>query len=70
MIQNVDEPNYSVFVLNRNIMLNPYTTINDSKFIFALTDGQHFLHQIAVADDNHIHDIIHGADVVELAGMR
>jgi hypothetical protein len=71
LIQNVDRPDYKMVVQNRNIVLNPDKTIQkDTKLVFLLKDGRHVLHQIAVADDNHIHDLIHGDDVVELVATR
>jgi len=71
LIQNTNNPEYEVVVQNRNVVLNPDRTIQkDSKLIFVLNNGQHVLHRIAIADDNHIHDILHGADVVELVATR
>lgn len=71
LIQNVDKPDHQIIVQNRNVVLNPDKAIQkDTKLIFLLKDGQHVLHQIAVVDDRHIHDIIHGDDVVELVATR
>lgn len=71
LIQNIDDPDQAVVMHNRNIMLNPDGAIlEDTKLVFVLSDGQHVLHQIGVADDNHIHDIVHGANVVELVATR
>ena len=71
LIQNMNNLEYKVFVNNRNVVLNPDGTIQkDTKLIFFLNNGQHVLHQIAIADDDHIHDVIHSADVVELVATR
>lgn len=71
LIQNMNNPEYKALVHNRNVVLNPDGTIQkDTKLIFVLNNGQHVLHRIAIADDDHIHDIIHGADVVELVATR
>ena len=71
LIRNVDNPDRTVFVLNTNVVLNPDDRIQkETKLIFVLNNGQHVLHQIGIAGDNHIHDIIHGADVVELVATR
>ena len=71
LIQNVDNPGRRVFVLNRNVVVNPDEGIQkETKLLFVLNNGQHVLHQIGFAGDNHIHDIIHGADVVELMATR
>jgi hypothetical protein len=71
LIQNVDNPDRRVFALNRNVVLNPDERIQkETKLVFVLDNGQHVLHQISIADDNHILEIIHGADVVELAPIR
>ena len=70
LIQNVDKPEYSVLIQNTNVVLNEGKIHKDTKLIFVLTNGQHVLHQIAFLDDNHIHDIVHSADVVELVATR
>jgi hypothetical protein len=71
LIQNVDNPDRKMIVQNRNVVLSPNGTIlKDTKLIFALNNGQHVLHQIGVADDDHIHDMVHSADVVELVATR
>ena len=71
LIQNIDNPDHKMLVQNRNVVLNPDKTIQkDTKLVFLLKDGQHVLHQIAAAEDNHIHDLVHGDDVVELVAAR
>ena len=70
LIQNKTEPRYSTFVLNRDISLAPLTTHSQAKMVFALTNGQHVLHQISFTGDTHTHDIVHGSDVVELVASR
>ncbi len=67
LIQNVDKPELAVVVQNRDIVLVRGELVKDSKLVFSLNNGKHVLHRIAVAEDGHIHDIIHGEDVVELA---
>jgi len=69
-IQNINKPDYEAFVLNRNVVLNGQTFQKDTKLIFTLNNGQHVLHRIAVANDDHIHDIVHGDDVVELVATH
>ena len=70
LIQNIYKPEFQVMVGNRDVVLPRGELVNDTKLIFSLNDGKHVLHRIAVADDGHIHDIIHGEDVVELAVTR
>ena len=71
LIRNVDNPDRTVFVLNTNVVLNPDERIQkETKLIFVLNNGQHVLHQISIAGDDHVLDIIHGADVVELVATR
>lgn len=71
LIRNVDNLDRTVLVLNRNVVLNPdERNQKESKLVFVLNNGQHVLHQIRIAGDDHIHDIIHGADVVELVATR
>jgi hypothetical protein len=70
-IQNLNNPEYKAFVQNTNVVLNPDRTIQkDTKLIFLLSNGQHVLHRVAIADDNHVHDITHASDVVELVATR
>ena len=70
MIQNRDEPEYVKTVSNNDIML-PLDEFNGSTgLIFVFDNGQHVLHRIRLENDNHIHDIIHGNDAVELAETR
>ena len=71
LIQNIDNPNHEIIVQNTNVLLNPdKTMLTETKLIFVLNNGQHVLHRIGIVGDNHMHDIIHGADVVELVATR
>ena len=71
LIQNVDNPDHKMIVQNRDVVLSPNGTIlKDTKLVFVLNNGQHVLHQVDVAGDDHIHDIVHSADVVELVATR
>jgi len=70
MIQNTKTPDDKTFLQNRNILLNPGNFQKQTKLIFFFNEGQHVLHQIGLVDDNHLHDIIHGDDVVELVATR
>ena len=67
LIQNVEKPELSVVVMNRDVVLTRGELVKDSKLVFSFNNGKHVLHRIAVAEDGHIHDIVHGEDVVELA---
>lgn len=70
-IQNTDKPEYLKVVLANNVVLNPSSMQQDTKFVFLQNGQQHVLHQVCIAGDNHIHDIIHGPDVDELeASMK
>ncbi len=69
-IQNKTEPQYSTFVLNTDRPLAPYKTHSEAKMVFALTNGQHVLHQVSITGDNHTHDIVHGSEIVELVATR
>lgn len=69
MIQNVNT-NQSAMINNNNILLNPRAAHESTRFIFALNNGQQVLHQICITGDNHIHDVIHRADIVELTPSR
>ena len=66
MIQNRDNGEYSKILTNTNFSLSPSSTREGTGLVFVLTDGQHVLHQIRLAGDEHTHDIIHGNDVPEL----
>jgi hypothetical protein len=70
LIQNKNEPRYVAVVLNKDVLLGPYKTHSEAKMEFVRTNGQHVLHQISVTGDNHTHDIIHAADVIELVATR
>jgi len=50
-----------------DIVLSPPGSVApESKMVFALDGKRHVLHQIVVAGDTHVHDLVHGPDVVEL----
>jgi hypothetical protein len=67
LIQNIDNPHHEIIVQNTNVFLNSDKSIlTETKLIFVVNDGQHVLRQIGIVGDNHIHDIIQGAGVVEL----
>lgn len=70
LIQNKTQPQYATFVLNTDLPLTSYKVHNQTKMVFVRTNGQHVLHQIYLEGDNHTHDIIHGADVIELVPTR
>jgi hypothetical protein len=71
MIQNKDKPAYVKVALNNDYSLREPKAIHESsKLVFALINGQHVLHQVCIAGDNHTHDIIHGNDVAELIATR
>ena len=67
ILQNNTEPKYVILVATENIILNQSEIQNQGRMIFALNNGQHVLHQVYLAGDNHTHDIVHGSDVIELA---
>jgi hypothetical protein len=69
VIQNKTQPEYAIFVLNIDVSAGRYRD-GDSKMIFSLNNGQYVLHQIFFRGDNHIHNIVHGSDVIELAQTR
>ncbi|HET7212533.1 MAG TPA: hypothetical protein VFL79_03005 [Terriglobia bacterium] len=70
LIQNLDEPEYVTTVTNNNIWLSPSVRPERSNFIFNLNNGQHVLHQIYIASNDHTHDIFHGNEVAELVATR
>jgi hypothetical protein len=70
LLTNTDKPEYSSFLMNTDISLNPRTVHSVPKMIFARNNGLHVLHQIALQNDNHTHDIVHGKDVIELVASR
>ena len=70
IIQNKTEPRYGIFLVNNNISVAESQIQNQSKMVFAINDGKHVLHQVYLAGDNHIHDILHRNDVIELAPTR
>jgi hypothetical protein len=70
LIQNKNDPQYSTYVLNTDVPLGIHKTHSEAKMVFVRTNGQHVLHQISVTGDNHTHDIVHGADVIELVATR
>ena len=70
IIQNKTEPKYGVFVVNNNRRMYRSEIQDQSRMVFALTNGHHVLHQIYLQGDDHTHDIVHGSDVIELARTR
>jgi len=70
LLWSTDNPKYSTFLLNQDILLKTGAMHPVSKMIFARTNGQHVLHQIALQNDNHTHDILHDKDVLELVASR
>lgn len=71
LIQNIDNPNLETIVQSRNADSNPdQAMLTETKLVFVLNNGQHRLQRIGIVGDNHIHDINHGADVVELVATK
>ena len=70
LIQNLDNPEYVTIVANTDIWLSPAVRPERSNFIFSLDNGQHLLHQIYIAYNDHTHDIVHGNEVAELVATR
>jgi hypothetical protein len=69
-IQNQDDPEYVTIVANNDLWLSPAVRHERGEFIFSLNNGQHVLHQIYIAHDDHTHDIVHGHEVAELVATR
>lgn len=69
-IQNIQSPDNVVMVQNTNFFSSPGPVQKETKLTFLLNDRQHVLHRIAIARENHVHDLIHGDDVVELIANR
>lgn len=58
----------SAIALLHNIYLSTDAPI-ETKLMFAFDGQRHVLHQVVVDRDNHIHDLIHGTEVAELAAF-
>ena len=58
----------SAIAQSHNIYLIPSGEATSSKLVFAFNGQRRVLHQVVVAGDNHMHDLIHGAEVAELPG--
>ncbi len=65
MIENIEQPEHNVLVSNNNAGGNRGKYEPRARLVFTETNGQHALHEIVFMDDDHIHDIVHGDDVVE-----
>jgi hypothetical protein len=57
-----------VFALINSFEVQPAT--GESKLVFRRDGYTHVLHQVQRAGDTHTHDLVHRADVIELAGNR
>jgi hypothetical protein len=60
----------SVYTIEKNIILSRSDQrfeAAEPKLVFRQDWDQHVLHQILLAGDDHIHDLLHGRDVPELA---
>ena len=68
LIRNQADPQYTVFAMY--VSAAPSHIRNEHKFVFAVNDGQHVLHQVYVAADKTTYDIVHGSDVAELPEPR
>lgn len=63
--------NQSAIVLENNILFtDPGEIATSSKLIFARDGSRHVLHQVVLAQDNHKHDVIHKAEITELAQAK
>lgn len=58
----------SAAAFSHDIFLFPSDVAASSKLMFALAGKRHVLHQVMVAGDNHIYDLIHGSEVAEFPG--
>ena len=70
LIQNIDNPEYATILANNDVWLSPSARPERGNLIFSLNNGQHVLHQIYIAGNNHTHDIVHGNEVAELVATR
>lgn len=67
ILENKDNREFSATVTNIDVYPgDPEVWREEGKLIFAPSNGQRVLHQISLPGDNHIHDLSHGEDVVEL----
>jgi hypothetical protein len=69
MIQNTTTQR-SGMINNNDILLKSGADHQSTRLVFALNNGQQVLHQIAIAGDDHTHDVMHRADIVELTPSR
>jgi hypothetical protein len=67
MLQNRDAQ-VSATAFSHDIYLIPSGVATSSKLIFASIGQRRVLHQVVIAGDNHMHDLIHGDEVAELTG--
>lgn len=58
----------SAYALQNDIMLNPQgSMISETKLVFRRDGDRHVLHQIRLVEDDHVHDIVHETEILELA---
>jgi len=70
MMQNRNMPRYVTIAINTQTMYPLGDRHEDTRFVFGVSNGQHVLHQIKLAGDDHTHDIVHRSDVAELIPNR
>ena len=62
------EAKVSAVAASHDIYLIPSVVATSSKLVFAFNGQRRVLHQVMIQGDNHMHDLIHGAEVAELPG--
>ncbi len=59
------ERNISAVSLAHDILPKPSAIAGSSKLIFVYVGQRYVLHQVVVSGDNHMHDLIHAAEIAE-----
>ena len=68
LLLNKDKHVSATSIVHNILLESPGTVAESSKLIFASDGQRHVLHQLVVSGDNHMHDLIHGSEIAELAG--
>jgi hypothetical protein len=67
IVKNLDTDEPAKFFRVTTIMVTGFNPSNrETTFVFRQDGLGHVLHQVLFAGDDHIHDVVHGAEVTEL----
>jgi hypothetical protein len=66
-IVNVDTQQSAMVFENDILLRSGYAMANKTKLVFSADGNRHVLHQVVIEIDDHVHDIVHGTQVAEVA---